>query len=206
AAAAAVTFGLALMGAGGLGPASLVPEVDGAVARHAAAVSAMATGGLMEADGGADPLVPPVPVVPTTEPTRSPEDLPPPFDAPEALGGYELVRAFRSSAGLHLVYQRGPYGLSVFESVGDVDFGSLPPGGRRLDVAGSDGWRWETAEVAGRVVVVDHHGVAVVLAGDEPGEAVLDAARSLPDPPPLSVAQRLRRAAGVVLEDLSLVG
>lgn len=207
AASVAAGIGVVALGAGAIDPAALAPEVRGAVESHAATVSAMSAGGLLPLAGADDPLMAPGTVTPSTQPARSERGLEAPFDAPHRLGGgYELVRVFRHPRGVQLVYESGTFGLSVFEAVGHVDFAALPAGGRRLDVAGSQGWQWESPEVAGRVVVVDHDGMAVTFVGDEPGDAVLEAARSMPDPPPLSLLQRLRRVAGSVLETLNVLG
>lgn len=58
-------------------------------------------------------------------------------------------------------------------------------------------------EIAGRVVVFERDGVVVTVVGDEPGEAVTDAARSVPEPRPLSLAQRVSDAGVGVFEALS---
>lgn len=202
--AASVAAGVGIFVAlGAIGPEAYGPRVDAAVGRHVESLSAI---GLADAGGGPDPLQAPEPVsaTPTTAPPRDPESLPPPFEAPSRLGGgYRLVDVFAHPQGLQLVYQRGPYGLSVFEARGRLDFSALPAGGRRLDIAGTEGWRWETDEVDGRVVVFERQGMVVTVVGDEPGDAVLEAARSLPGPRPLSPLQRLNEAAAGVLEALS---
>lgn len=185
-------------------PGPYQPQVDAAVGRHVASLSAMAAQGQVVADGGPDPLRPRAPVTPTTAPARDPAALPAPFRAPRALdGGYHLVDAFTQGHGLQLVYERDRYGLSVFETRGRLDFDALPAGGVRLEVAGAHGWQWEAAGVAGRVVVFERDGLVMTVVGDEPGGAVLDAARSIPEPRPLSMGQRLREAGASLLEAFS---
>jgi len=207
AASAAASVALLVVGSGWLEASSLAPGIAGAVEDHAATASALAMVGTMEADGGPDPLAPDRPVTPSTEPPRASDRLPAPFRAPATLdGGYRLVQAFAHRGGLHVVYVKDRYVLSVFEAMGQVDFDTLPSGGRRVDVGGQQGWRLESPEVAGRVVVLELDGLAVTVTGDEPGDAVLAAARSLPGPRSLSLLQRLRQACDDALEDLSLAG
>ena len=183
------------------------PPLSAAVESHAASLQAMGTVGLLSADGGADPLRPATPVVPTTAPPRDVTVLPPRYPAPEQLrGGYRLVEAFTdptSPDGLQLLYQRQRYGLSVFQTPGRVDVAALPEPGSRLDVNGAPGWRWEAPEVGGRVVVFERDGLVVIVVGDEPGDAVVDAARSIPPPRPRSLGQRVRELGAEVLEALA---
>jgi hypothetical protein len=206
-AASAAAVAVLALATSGDGPTSTNPDPGGAVADHAASVVALFDQGRMSADGGLDPLAPERAVTPTTAAPRGVEGLPAPFRAPTRLsGGYLLVEAFRREQGLHLVYEHGQYALSVFQSVGDVDFDDLPDGGGSVDVAGSRGWRQDSAPAEGRVVVFELDGLAVLVAGDEPGDAVLEAARSLPGPRSLSLVQRLRRRCADVLDGLSPVG
>lgn len=179
------------------------PEVEQALLRHVASVSALAAAGSTTADGGPTPLVLPEPVTPSTALPRDPEDLPAPYLAPpELAGGYRLVDVFAHPDGVQLVYERGRYGLSVFESPGELDPQGLAPGGQPVEGDPAT-WRWESDGVAGRVVILERDGVVVTAVGDEPGDAVLLAARSVPEARPLSLVQRLRRAAAQVLQELS---
>ena len=204
AASVAIGVGLLVTGLTLAEPPDYEPRVETAVGRHAASLMAMSAGGILDADGGTDPLRPTGPVTPTTAAPRNPDELPAPFDAPARLnGGYELVDAFANGEGIQFLYQQGRYGLSVFEVRGRLDGTALPAGGRRVAVAGVDGWRWETEEAAGRVVVFERDGLVVTVVGDEPGDAVLEAARSLPGPRPLSLLQRLTGAGASALEALS---
>lgn len=205
--AAVASVAVVVLGLSVVEPDLYRPGVTAAIDSHAASLQAMAAGGLVSADGGSDPLQPFEPVTPTTAPPRDPRALPAPYEAPEHLdGGYRLVKAFSDPTrreGLQLVYEGDRYGLSVFETPGRLDFDALPPGGNRVDVDGAEGWRWETPEVDGRVVVFERDGMVLVVVGDEPGDAVLEAARSIPPPRPLPLGQRLRRMGTEVLEVLS---
>ena len=179
------------------------PEVEQALLRHVASVSALAAVGSTTADGGPSPLVLSEPVTPSTALPREPEDLPAPYLAPpELAGGYRLVDVFAHPDGVQLVYERGRYGLSVFEHPGELDPQGLAPRGEPVE-GDPAAWRWESDGVAGRVVVLERDGVVVTAVGDEPGDAVLSAARSVPEARPLSLVQRLRRAAAQVLRELS---
>ncbi len=201
--AVAIAAALVLLAPSVTGFGRYRPEVQQALRRHVASVSAMAAVGSTTADGGPAPLAPPVPVTPSTAPPRDIEDLPPPYRAPRELaGGYRLVDAFAHPDGVQLVYERGRYGLSVFETPGELDPTGLTPEGQ-LAQRGTPAWRWEADGVAGRVVVLERAGVVVTAVGDEPGDAVLSAVSSVPEARPLSVVQRLRRAAARVLRELS---
>lgn len=178
------------------------PQVEQALLRHVASVSALAAVGSTTADGGPSPLMLPEPVTPSTAPPREPGDLPAPYLAPpELAGGYRLVEAFAHPDGVQVVYERGRYGLSVFESPGELDPEGLE--GARPVPGDNATWRWQAEGVAGRVVVLQRGGVVVTAVGDEPGDAVLSAARSVPEARPLSLMQRLRQAAAQALRELS---
>lgn len=203
AAMAVAAVALVLLAPSLMGLGRYRPEVQQALVRHVASVSALAAVGSTTADGGATDLGLSPPVTPSTAVPREVEDLPEPYLAPSELaGGYRLVDAFAHPDGLHLVYERGRYALSVFETPGELDPAGLPPGGRPVQ-GDTATWRWESDGVAGRVVVLARDGMVVTVVGDEPGDAVLFAARSLPEAPPPSAVQRLRRAAAQVLRELS---
>jgi len=191
-AAAAVVAGLFLVVTGGGGePAVAVsPEVGGAVEQHASTISSMSAG-----IGGLAPGMPP-------------SQVPEPFLAPKRLGDYRLVRALRSPEGVYLLYRKAEHGLSVFEQEGDLDLDRLPDPGERLEVDGDDAWRWTGPEAGGRVLVLERDGVVVTLVGDESAEAVLAAARALPDGTGSGepFGTRFRRACGDALEALSPAG
>jgi hypothetical protein len=198
----AVLAGLAVLvfSSTSIGPAQLRPEVRGAVARHASTVSALlgSTGEHLAPDSEE--------VVPTTTPPRDASSLPAPYAAPETLGGYRLVDAYRSPGGVHVLYQRGDYGLSVFELPGSVDWSGLPEDGSSLSLAGHRAWRWEASPVDGRLVVFEDDGMVVIVVGDEPGEAVVDVAALLPDARDVPMTTRVKRAVARSLELLSPTG
>ncbi|MEA3054948.1 MAG: hypothetical protein QOD30_380 [Actinomycetota bacterium] len=198
---AAVVAGLVILvfSSGSLGPAQLRPEVRGAVARHASTVSA-----LLGSTG--EHLAPETEVVPTTMPQRDASSLPAPYAAPARLAGYDLVDAYRSPGGVHVLYQRGDYGLSVFELPGSVDWGALPDDGSSMSLAGHRAWRWEASPVDGRLVVFEDDGMVVIVVGDEPGDAVLDVAAELPSARAVPMTARVRRAVARSLELLSPTG
>lgn len=188
-----------LLSSSTLGPASLRPEVQGAVSRHASTVSA-----LLGSTG--ERLTPASEVVPTTAPPRDASSLPAPYAAPENLAGYELVDAYRSPGGVHLLYQRRGYGLSVFELPGSVDWGGLPTDGTAMSLAGHRAWRWDAAPANGRLVVLEDDGMVVIVVGDEPGDAVVDVAAELPSARDIPLSTRVKRAVARSLELLSPTG
>lgn len=198
---AAVLAGLVILvfSSGSLGPAQLRPEVQGAVARHASTVSA-----LLGSTG--EHLAPETEVVPTTAPPRDASRLPAPYSAPARLAGYDLVDAYRSPGGVHLLYQDGDYGLSIFELPGSVDWGALPDDGSSMSLAGHRAWRWEASPVDGRLVVFEDEGMVVIVVGDEPGDAVLDVAAELPSARSVPMTARVRRAVARSLELFSPTG
>lgn len=198
----AATVAAVLFTVGG-GSGAIRPEVAGAVERHASTIAAMGAGGL----GAGRPLgMDRLSITPTTATPHRLDDLPAAYQAPPALAGWVLVGGFSAPGGLHLVYERGDDGLSVIQTPGDVDFDELPPGGRRIQVAGADAWQWDAPGIDGRVVVVQHDGMGVVLVGDGSGDDVLEAADALPGPPGMPVVERLRRGCARVLEGLSPTG
>jgi hypothetical protein len=201
-AATAVAAGLILVvGVGGHPAPAVSAEVNGAVQTHAATVSAISA-----QLGGPDPIMAPGEVTPSTLPHRS-TDVPRPYLAPKQLGDYHLAEAFRSPHGVHLLYERGEYGLSVFEQEGDVDFDRLPLPGQRLRIAGDEAWRWTGPRAAGRVLVLERDGVVITIVGDESQDAVLSAAEALPDGArAVTLEKRLRRACGDALDALSPAG
>jgi anti-sigma factor RsiW len=201
-AAAAIAAGLfVLVGIGDHQVAGAVsPEVTGSVERHAATISAVTAG-----VGGPSPILAPGEVTATTAPRRS-TDVSHPYAAPQRLAGYRLVDAFEAPHGLHLLYEKGPYALSVFEEEGDLDYRELPRRGTTFELGGDEGWRWDGGTTAGRVVVLARGGLVFTLVGDESDKAVLAAARALPGGPHPGLGTRVRRACGELLAGLSPVG
>lgn len=178
---AAAVAGLMLLGAMGAGsPDAVALQLRGADARHSSSAAANAVG--LGRTGGAAP--------------RVAAD----WSAPEVLAGYRLVGAAAGGDGVHLLYRKGPYGLSVFEQRGRLDRDELPPGGTHHDVAGTDAWSWR-----GRILVLQRGGMVVTVVGDESPEALAAVAEALPGgpEPSLSWGERLKRACGDALEMLS---
>lgn len=190
-AAAAVAAGLLLVVSTGGDPATAVaPEVNGVVERHASSIAAVPVG--LGATVGARPT--------PSAATRVGD----PYLAPDELAGYRLVDVFPAADGLHLLYRKGPYGLSVFQQRGEVDFDRLPDGGDQLEIDGGPAWGWQ-----GRVLVVERGDLAVTLVGDESGEVLEAAASGLPGGPGRSSpswSNRLKRACGDALDMLSPTG
>lgn len=190
------------LGAGGVS-SPFTPEVAGAVDDHADTIAALAdTGdlaGVVGRIGGGT-------TTPTTATPRSLEGLAAPYRAPlELEGGYRLVQAFGRGDVLHLVYQRGRDALSVFETVGKVDWSALPSAGERRDDGDLSLWQGTTGDER-HVVVLERDGLVATVVGDADPDEVLEAARSLPAPRSLSLLQRFQRISGETLDSLSPVG
>lgn len=186
-------------------------QVPIASQQHASAVAALVSSGAMRQDTAPFemPNESPAAVMPTptTSPTIDVENLPEPFNASETLaGGYELVEVFDLPEGIHLMYQKDGFVLSIFEEIGRLDQSLLPDGATKTRLGDDDAWLWDGPVIQGRVVVTEHHGVVVTAIGDEPGEAVLEAVRSLPNPQSPSNVRRLQRLTDRVLESLHLTG
>jgi hypothetical protein len=195
--AAAVAAGLLLVvSLGGNQATAVAPEVASNVERHAASISAASL-------GGPNPILGAREVTPTTMPHTG---ISRPYTAPKELAGYRLVDAYRASEGVQLLYEKGPYGLSVFEQEGDLDAGELPDNGTWLDVNGHRAWRWDAPTASGRVLVVERGDLVLTLVGDESGSAVRAAAEALPGKPQIALETRLRRACGDALDMLSPAG
>jgi anti-sigma factor RsiW len=198
--ASSVAAGLILLAlaASTLTPAAIDPGLDTAVEKHTSTVGALEAGGQL--GKSAQRFVSPASVPPTTAEPRAADELPAPFDAPAELAGYDLVEAYEMYDGVHLLYRRGPYGLSIFQWSGEIDWSTLPDNGTRLRVAGHDAWRWDELTAEGRLYVVEDDGMVVMLVGDEPGDAVLDAAAALPSARSPSMKTRVRRTVAKALE------
>lgn len=178
---AAAVAGLVLLGAMGADSSDAVAlQLRGAAAQHSSSAATMAVG--LGSTGGAAP------------------DVAGGWSAPEVLAGYRLVGAAVGGDGVHLLYRKGPYGLSVFEQRGRLDRDELPPGGIHHDVAGTDAWSWR-----GRILVLQRGGMVVTVVGDESPEALAAVAEALPGGPEPSPSwgERLKRACGDALEMLS---
>jgi hypothetical protein len=194
-AVAASVAALALVGAPEPGPQPVAASLTGAVEAHASTLQAGLLGALGPTDeaGSSATTAPPMPV----------DGLRPPYRAPVTLdGGYRLVQAFRHADGLQLLYQRGPYSLSLFELEGSLDTEALPADGTWVRDGGEAAWR--TTDGVGRtLVLLDRPGMTVTAVGDGRGDEVLHAVRSLPGPRDLPMTTRLRRACADALRSLS---
>ena len=185
-AVAASVAALALVGGPAHGESTVTASLAGAVEAHVGTQAGMLG-----------------PTVATTAPPMSVDRLRAPYRAPVRLdGGYRLVDAFRHADGLQVLYQRGPYSLSVFEVEGSLDRGALPEEGRWVRSDGEEAW--QLVDEAGRtLVLVPLSGLTLTVVGNEPGDGVLRAARSFPDARGLPMVTRLRRACADALRSLS---
>jgi hypothetical protein len=196
-AAAAVAAGLLLVvGFGGNQATAVAPEVATNVERHAASISAASL-------GGANPIMGRSEVTPTTLPHTG---ISRPYTAPKELAGYHLVDAYRAPHGVQLLYEKGGYGLSVFEQEGDLDRSELPENGTWFELDGHTAWRWDAPTAQGRVLVAQRGDLVVTLVGDESSAVVRAAAEALPGTPQVALETRLRRACGEALDMLSPTG
>jgi hypothetical protein len=81
--------------------------------------------------------------------------------------GFELLGTYgRAGGGAQLYYSDGLFGLSLFERAGDVAWDELPPGGRSIDLAGSDARMYPTP--AGSAIVWGHEDVTYTCVTDAP--------------------------------------
>lgn len=192
---------LLMLAAGSITPSAVGPEVVTSVERHTSTVGALEAGGLIAHT--VDRFVSPSSVPPTTAEPRPAGSLPAPFDAPARVAGYQLVEAYAMDDGVHLLYRRGAFALSIFQMAGDLDWDALPEDGTRLRVAGKDAWRWDERTADGRLWVIDDDGMVVVLIGDEPGDAVLAVASELPGARSMPMRSRMQRTVAKALEQLS---
>ncbi|HVM54953.1 MAG TPA: zf-HC2 domain-containing protein [Acidimicrobiales bacterium] len=202
-AAGSVAAGLAILAlsAADVGPPPVDPEVPMAVARHASTVSALEAGGVIAP--AAERFAPEALAPPTTAERHALEDLRAPYAAPPMIAGYRLVEAYRSGAGVHLLYRRGAYGLSIFELEGSIDWTALPADGSEIEIGRQRAWRWDDPRAGGRLVVVERPGMVVLLVGDEPGDAVLEVARALPGPREPAFTTRVKQSVGRALDLLA---
>jgi hypothetical protein len=177
------------------GPGPVTASLTGALEAHADTLQA----GLLGALGPVDPPE----GSPTTVPPMPVDRLRAPYRAPMGLaGGYRLVQAFPFRDGLQLLYQRGPYSLSVFELEGSLDPDALPAGGHWIRDGGEPAFDVPTPPGV-RLVLLDRSDLTVTAVGDAPGDDVLVAARSFPGARDLPMTTRLRRAAADALRALS---
>jgi sigma-E factor negative regulatory protein RseB len=94
------------------------------------------------------------------------------FAAPDRLDeGFRLLGRYRQPDGVvQLFYGDGLFSISVFEQTGDVDWGSLPDGGRAATID-SERARWYATD-AGSVVVWERDGLVLTGVSDAPPDTV----------------------------------
>lgn len=151
-------------------------DIEVALEHHDSTVEALENEGVLEA--APERLESGFTATPTTAKRQERAELDEVFDAPAQLDAYELVAIYDAPDGIHLLYRRGPYALSVFEREGEIDFADLPDGGTSMRIGDHRAWRWDD-HTDGRVLVIDADGVVYTVACDEPGDVVLDIARAL---------------------------
>jgi hypothetical protein len=174
--AVAATIALALLAPWQTTSDTLDPDLDVAMDQHASTMGALEAEGVIAKGPARLQSEDEEEVPPTTARRQALSDVDDDFETPERLAGYALVDAYEVGNGVHLLYQRGAYGLSVFERAGEIDWDELPEGGTSIVLSGHRAWRWDDVVADGRLVVIEGDGVVITIAGDEPGDAVLDAA------------------------------
>jgi hypothetical protein len=194
-ATAALVVAMLLVVALGDRPASVVlPDMALAVDRHAAAATAVGH----EGPGRLDPFG----TADVALQSRSFAGLSGSLTAPRRLGPYALVAAFEAADGVQLVYERGPYGLSVFEQVGGLDTHRLPAEGHWSQGV----WRWDEAAAGDRVAVAQRGDAVITVVGDESSAAVQAAARSFPSTHDGGLVRRVARGTDRIFDALSPFG
>jgi MucB/RseB N-terminal domain len=116
-----------------------------------------------------DSVVPAIPAPPSDSGTGPVPiaDVPDGFVAPKTIGGYRLLGRYRHPDGaIQLYYGDGLFAVSVFEQDGDIDWGSLPAGGRDASMGGLRTHSYATA--SGDVVVWSDGGLVLTCVADGP--------------------------------------
>jgi sigma-E factor negative regulatory protein RseB len=120
-----------------------------------------------------DDISPAVPPVPDRGPkvTRT-EEVGDEYIVPERLeSGFHLLGRYQQPGGaVQLFYSDGLFSLSLFEQAGDIEWGSLPEGGRR-DAVDSERAQWYATH-AGTVVVWARDGLVITGVSDAPPDTV----------------------------------
>jgi sigma-E factor negative regulatory protein RseB len=88
------------------------------------------------------------------------------YHAPSSVGGYRLVTRSRHPDGVLLFYSDGVFTASVFEQLGDLDWGALPAGGSDSQLAGTRTRTYH--DPSGDVVVWTRNGVVYTCVSDAP--------------------------------------
>jgi hypothetical protein len=123
--------------------------------------------------------------------------LPTLYRGPEVLaGGYRRVGAYHEEGGVQLLYSDGLHSMSLFVRPGSLS--ELAEGGQPVRVGGASGLRYGWP--GGEVVAWKAGSMVRLLVSDAPGDEVLAAARSVPEPDGLSWSAKVRRACRRVAE------
>jgi hypothetical protein len=105
-------------------------------------------------------------------------DVPDGYRDPDRIVDFELLGRYRHPDGsVQLFYGDGLFHVSVFQEPGDVDWDSLPSGGRDETVEGSRARSYATA--SGTVVVWGDDGFVLTCVGDAPPDRVWAVVRDL---------------------------
>jgi hypothetical protein len=105
----------------------------------------------------------------THSPSAKPlSSVPDGYRAPSAAGGFDLVARSRHPDGVLLFYSDGLFTASVFEQQGDLDWGSLPPGGS--DSLLADARTRTYSGPGGHVAVWERDGLVYTCVTDAPSD------------------------------------
>lgn len=168
----------------GLAPATekLAPPVDTFLARHEK-MAAMPAGesATLDADGFT-PMAP-----------DQMDSIPSEFVAPETMGSYQRVSAYRHTSGaMHVMYSDGTHAVSIYEQPGHMDWSELPSGlGTTTSVDGTPAWAMASGDES--MMVVEKGPMVYTVVGTAPSGEMTQMVETLP-PAPESFWQKLRRA------------
>jgi negative regulator of sigma E activity len=90
------------------------------------------------------------------------------YRAPSSLDDYRLVTRSRHPDGVLLFYSDGVFTASVFEQLGDLDWGALPGGGTDSQLAGTRTRTYH--DPSGDVVVWTRDGIVYTCVSDAPSD------------------------------------
>lgn len=92
------------------------------------------------------------------------------YVGPSDAAGFVLLARSRQPSGVEFLYGDGVFAVSVLEQRGDLDWDSLPPNGRGVEVADQRARRYVAPSAD--VVVWEHDGTVFTLASDAPDDVV----------------------------------
>lgn len=106
-------------------------------------------------------------------------DAPDELEAPKRIGrDFVLSGVYSQPDGsVQLYYSDGLLGLSVFERTGELDWSALPPGGRMVELRGTEARLYRTE--AGTAVVWTEQGITFTCVTDAPDDELAAIAASL---------------------------